>query len=116
MTETLNARPTVRLEVREVDVAYGETTVVDNVSFVLETGTIGCLLGPSGCGKTTLLRAIAGFEPVSQGEILIRGTARGSAGLDAATGAPPYWDGLSGFCPLSRTFQWRATSVSDCAQ
>ncbi len=72
MTETLNARPTVRLEVREVDVAYGETTVVDNVSFVLETGTIGCLLGPSGCGKTTLLRAIAGFEPVSQGEILIR--------------------------------------------
>ncbi len=73
MTETLNATPTMRLEVREVDVTYGETTVVDNVSFVLETGTIGCLLGPSGCGKTTLLRAIAGFEPVSGGEILIRG-------------------------------------------
>ena len=29
-------------------------------------GEIGCLLGPSGCGKTTLLRAIAGFEPVAR--------------------------------------------------
>jgi iron(III) transport system ATP-binding protein len=34
---------------------------------------IGCLLGPSGCGKTTLLRAIAGFEPVSRGEIRLHG-------------------------------------------
>jgi len=76
MTEIPQPKPTeprVRLAVREVDVAYGETTIVSNVSFVLETGTIGCLLGPSGCGKTTLLRAIAGFEPVSRGEILIRG-------------------------------------------
>lgn len=73
MTERVQPSPTVRLAVREVDIAYGETTVVRNVSFVLETGTIGCLLGPSGCGKTTLLRAIAGFEPITQGEILIRG-------------------------------------------
>jgi iron(III) transport system ATP-binding protein len=33
-----------------------------------------CLLGPSGCGKTTVLRAIAGFHPLSGGEILINGT------------------------------------------
>jgi iron(III) transport system ATP-binding protein len=62
-----------RLQVHELAVAYGDTTVVRDVSFVLRSGTIGCLLGPSGCGKTTLLRAIAGFEPVSQGEILISG-------------------------------------------
>ncbi|MGE5153798.1 MAG: ABC transporter ATP-binding protein, partial [Bdellovibrio bacteriovorus] len=62
-----------QLEVREVSVAYGSHTVVRDASFVLETGVIGCLLGPSGCGKTTLLRAIAGFEPVAQGEILIHG-------------------------------------------
>ncbi|WP_462321167.1 ABC transporter ATP-binding protein [Halochromatium sp.] len=73
MIETFNRSTQARLEVREVDVAYGETTIVGNVGFVLETGTIGCLLGPSGCGKTTLLRAIAGFEPVSRGEVLIRG-------------------------------------------
>jgi len=62
-----------RLEVRDLAVAYADNTVVRDVSFVLTSGTIGCLLGPSGCGKTTLLRAIAGFEPVSQGEIRICG-------------------------------------------
>lgn len=62
----------IQLEVREISVAYGDTQVVRDVSFVLERGVIGCLLGPSGCGKTTLLRAIAGFEPVSRGEILLR--------------------------------------------
>lgn len=57
------------LEVENVEVAYGGTPVVRGVSFRLEQGSIGCLLGPSGCGKTTLLRAIAGFEPVSGGSI-----------------------------------------------
>jgi len=62
-----------QLEVHEVSVAYGDTTIVHDVSFVLATGSIGCLLGPSGCGKTTLLRAIAGFEPVSRGEVRLHG-------------------------------------------
>ncbi len=35
--------------------------------------TILHLLGPSGCGKTTLLRTIAGFEHVSEGEIRLAG-------------------------------------------
>ncbi|MFZ0789966.1 MAG: ATP-binding cassette domain-containing protein, partial [Chromatiaceae bacterium] len=56
-----------------MSVAFGAHTVVRDASFVLESGVIGCLLGPSGCGKTTLLRAVAGFEPVARGEILIRG-------------------------------------------
>jgi iron(III) transport system ATP-binding protein len=73
MTENVEQPTSARLEVRDVDVAYGDNTVVRDVSFVLEAGTIGCLLGPSGCGKTTLLRAVAGFEPVSRGEIAIRG-------------------------------------------
>lgn len=62
-----------QLEVREISVSYGTHAVVRGASFVLEAGVIGCLLGPSGCGKTSLLRAIAGFEPVSRGEIWIRG-------------------------------------------
>jgi iron(III) transport system ATP-binding protein len=62
-----------QLSVLEVSVAYGPVTVVQDVSFVLDSGNIGCLLGPSGCGKTTLLRAIAGFEPVSRGEIRLHG-------------------------------------------
>ena len=64
---------TAQLEVRNVTVAYDGTVVVDSFSFELAKGQIGCLLGPSGCGKTTLLRAIAGFEPIQTGEIHLHG-------------------------------------------
>jgi len=46
-------------------------TAVDSFSLSLEAGRIGCLLGPSGCGKTTVLRAIAGFEPLRAGAIFL---------------------------------------------
>ncbi len=67
------------LELSEVSVRYGPVLAVDAVSMRLERGQIGCLLGPSGCGKTTLLRAIAGFEPLSAGRILLAGAGIGSA-------------------------------------
>jgi len=47
--------------------------VVHSVSLNLGRGQIGCLLGPSGCGKSSLLRAIAGFEPLVSGEIKMDG-------------------------------------------
>lgn len=47
--------------------------VVDDLSLVLVPGEIGCLLGASGCGKSTVLRAVAGFEPVRGGRILVQG-------------------------------------------
>jgi iron(III) transport system ATP-binding protein len=46
---------------------------VDGVSLVLAAGQIGVLIGPSGCGKTTLLRAVAGLEPLSAGRVRIGG-------------------------------------------
>lgn len=49
----------------------GELVAVSGASLHLQPGEIGCLLGPSGCGKTSLLRAIAGFEPVSAGQIVM---------------------------------------------
>lgn len=51
------------------DAAGGPHTVVDGFSMTLDAGSIACLLGPSGCGKTTVLRAIAGFEPVRDGTV-----------------------------------------------
>ncbi len=62
-----------QLELNQVSVGYRGQPVVEAISLALEEGDIGCLLGPSGCGKTTLLRAIAGFEPVSRGEIRLGG-------------------------------------------
>ncbi len=64
---------TRQLELRDVTVNYGALVAADDISLVLEAGEIGCLLGPSGCGKTTLLRAIAGFEPLAAGEIRLHG-------------------------------------------
>ncbi len=61
------------LKLENIRHSYGEQTVVNDLSLILEKGEIGCLLGPSGCGKTTVLRCIAGFEPVVSGEILING-------------------------------------------
>lgn len=46
---------------------------VNNLSLELHQGEIMALLGPSGCGKTTLLRMIAGFESLNQGEIHLAG-------------------------------------------
>ncbi len=66
-----------QLHLDSIQVAYGRgadrTVVVDALSLSLEAGRIGCLLGASGCGKTTVLRAIAGFEPVSAGTIHLGG-------------------------------------------
>lgn len=64
---------TMQLEVDRLCVELGRQPIIDNVSFSLQAGDIGCLLGPSGCGKTTLLRAIAGFEPPSAGRIVLAG-------------------------------------------
>jgi len=61
------------LELREVEHAYGTHAVVEALSLSLTRGSIACLLGPSGCGKTTVLRAIAGFEPIRGGEIRLAG-------------------------------------------
>jgi iron(III) transport system ATP-binding protein len=69
-----------QLEVKNASVAYAEKIVVSGVGFELETGEIGCLLGPSGCGKTSLLRAIAGFEPLVAGEIHLHGQCVSRAG------------------------------------
>jgi len=64
---------TVALELKNISVAFDQRKVINSVSFALNEGDIGCLLGPSGCGKTTALRAIAGFEPLVEGEVWIRG-------------------------------------------
>lgn len=63
------------LEVNNLSCGYGGDSVVKDVSFALSHGDIGCLLGPSGCGKSTILRALAGFLPLSGGEISLQSQA-----------------------------------------
>jgi iron(III) transport system ATP-binding protein len=66
MTRTL-------LSLRGVACGFRGQRVVEQLDLHLKAGEIGCLLGPSGCGKTTTLRAIAGFEPLLEGEISLAG-------------------------------------------
>jgi ABC-type Fe3+/spermidine/putrescine transport system ATPase subunit len=61
------------LEVCDIEKTFKETKAVDCVSFGLRNGEFLTLLGPSGCGKTTTLRAIAGFETIDSGRIVIDG-------------------------------------------
>ncbi len=78
---TARATKDVLLDLRAIGHAYGSRVVVRGLSFSLARGTIGCLLGPSGCGKTTVLRCIAGFEAVAEGEIRLGGQVVASPGV-----------------------------------
>jgi taurine transport system ATP-binding protein len=65
------------------DAADGSTVhALDNVSFDIPPNSIVVALGASGCGKSTLLNAIAGFQPLTDGQILIDGVAVGGPGGD----------------------------------
>lgn len=52
---------------------YEQAFILRGIDLEIRTGEIVCLLGPSGCGKTTLLRLIAGLEPLDGGDILYDG-------------------------------------------
>jgi len=59
--------------VRGANKHYGDFAALDNVDFVVPSGSLTALLGPSGSGKSTLLRAIAGLDLPDTGTITING-------------------------------------------
>lgn len=81
VTETIEEREAPLLEVSQVAQSYGDHEVVRDVSFQVHRGQIICLLGPSGSGKTTILRAVAGFEPVTRGRVVLNGQVASEPGF-----------------------------------
>jgi len=61
------------LEVRAIDVFYGDIQVLYGLSLEVREGEIVTLLGSNGAGKTTTLRAISGLRPPRRGDIVFRG-------------------------------------------
>jgi thiamine transport system ATP-binding protein len=61
------------LSLRDVVVRYEERVAVAGVSLDIASGETVAVLGPSGCGKSSLLRAIAGLEPLVAGTVALGG-------------------------------------------
>lgn len=61
------------VELTGINLYYGQLHAVKDVSFTLAPGEIVALLGESGSGKSSLLRAIAGLEPITSGQITLAG-------------------------------------------
>jgi branched-chain amino acid transport system ATP-binding protein len=61
------------LILKNVDVSYGKTKAISNVSLKVPEGQIVTLLGSNGAGKTTTLGAISGFVHPSSGDIIYQG-------------------------------------------
>jgi polar amino acid transport system ATP-binding protein len=57
------------LTVEHLIKAYGETPVLDDISFAVKPGEVIVVVGPSGCGKSTLLRCLNGLEPTQNGRV-----------------------------------------------
>ena len=61
------------LQIDHLTKAYGQNTILKDVSFSVGQGEVVVIIGPSGCGKSTLLRCINLLETPTSGEILYRG-------------------------------------------
>lgn len=71
---------TTLLHFQNVSFAFGQQTILDDVSFDLEEGCCAALIGPNGIGKTTLLRLAAGLLRSVSGHISFGGRAVGGLG------------------------------------
>jgi branched-chain amino acid transport system ATP-binding protein len=66
---------TALLEVRDLDLYYGDAQALDRVSLKVDRGSIVAIVGANGAGKSSLIRAIAGIEAARAGEIYFAGQA-----------------------------------------
>src|SRR5215831_3683095 len=62
------------LEISDLNVAYGESQVLWDVSLQVPAGGVVCLMGRNGVGKTTLLKSIMGLLPIRAGRITLDGS------------------------------------------
>jgi branched-chain amino acid transport system ATP-binding protein len=61
------------LSVQDLELAFGEVRVLEQVSIDIERGAVFGLIGPNGAGKTSLFNCISGLYPYDRGEIVFDG-------------------------------------------
>lgn len=76
------------LEIENLDLKYGQSQILHDISLTAAVGQVTCVTGTNGVGKTSLLKAIAGRHPFSGGKVTLDGTAlaSGRAAQAAKTG------------------------------
>ena len=88
MTLQLTAPSAGTITLSDVQIHFGEgkhaVRAVEGIDLRIERGEFVSVLGPSGCGKSTILGAIAGFTPVSRGEVRLDARPITSPGPDRA--------------------------------
>ncbi|MEL7025490.1 MAG: ABC transporter ATP-binding protein [Pseudomonadota bacterium] len=72
------------LTINNLAIRYGSVTAVQDFSLELADGEIITLVGPTGCGKSSVLRAVAGFEPLASGQLIL-----GQEVITASRNLPP---------------------------
>lgn len=63
------AAPNPYLSIENLWKAFGDFIALKDITLSIQEGEFVCFLGPSGCGKTTLLRAIAGLDLQTKGQV-----------------------------------------------
>jgi len=63
----------LRIQVRDLDMRYGERVIQHDLSFSVRTGDIFVIMGGSGCGKSTLLRHLIGLVRPARGDVFYDG-------------------------------------------
>lgn len=61
----------------QLSVAYGDTTIIENLSVTIPKGKVTALIGPNGCGKSTLLKTLSRINKPKSGEVFIEQTSLG---------------------------------------
>jgi len=78
--------PKGTIALRDVDVHFGEgktaVQALSGIDLQIEPGEFVSILGPSGCGKSTIIGALAGFTPITSGELRVDGERVSAPGPD----------------------------------
>jgi phospholipid/cholesterol/gamma-HCH transport system ATP-binding protein len=70
----MSARPDIKIELRDLMMAYGSFVVMRDINVQVKRGEIFVIMGGSGCGKSTLLRHMVGLKEPAKGEVYYDGT------------------------------------------
>lgn len=63
------------LEINNIDLKYGQSQILFDVSMSAAVGQITAVMGNNGVGKTSLLKAVSGRHPVARGDVSVAGKA-----------------------------------------